>query len=243
MKFKFRLLIAITILCLFAITAQAQVVPLYGCLQGNNTSTDLTNEKVSVRTGNQDLDNSLVEDITALDTNFGISVPVYFINNGDDNAFFTPRKFPNLIVLDGGDQYSNVTGSIFLDVSLLIREFKENNGSRMSLPAIVGHEAAHGMQYRNRFPYNGKFMELHADLMAGWFVGYRGIFRPQNVEQAAMALYKRGDYDFFNEDHHGTPQERARAFGIGYSLLVQNRLNAVDAYNYGLRYVQSLGAK
>lgn len=242
MKFNVKIVATITLLFLFALNIQAQSVPLYGCLQGTRTFADLTNRKITVSSGVRELDNMLVEDITALDYNFGVNVPIYFLDDGKDNAFFTPTKFPDLIRADGGDPYGNVTGSVFLGVTLLVNEFKKN-GSAMTLPAIVGHEVAHAKQYSNRFPYRGKWRELHADLMAGWFVALRGEHRPQDVGQAAFALYNRGDFDFFSEDHHGTPDERGTAFVTGYLLYREKRLSAAQAYSVGIEIMKQAGAK
>ena len=134
-----------------------------------------------------------------------------------------------------------MTGSVFISSGLLIKEYKETNGSLMSIPAILGHEFAHGMQSDNNFPYSGKWRELHADYLAGWFIGHRGRFRPQNAIQAILNFYNKGDYEFNSEDHHGTPQERAAAFNAGYTLNVQgNEDSGGDAYVAGLKYVKNV---
>jgi hypothetical protein len=240
MKFRSRILAtitAITLLHLLAICTQAQTwsVSVYGCLAGGSTTASVSPNQVAVRTGNQGLDHVMVEDITELDRQFGVSVPVYFLNSNVENAFFTPTKFPSLISADGGDPNMIVTGSMFVTSSLLISEYRATNGSLMSIPAIMGHEFAHAMQYKNGFPYRGRWRELHADYMAGWFIAHRGRFRPQNALQAFINFYNKGDSDFYSEDHHGTPQERGSAFYAGYMLNVaRNEASAINAYNAGL---------
>lgn len=224
-----------------SVQAQAWSVPVYGCLAGKSATAQIPHAQVAVRTGHLPLDNVMVEDITELDNRFGVTVPVYFLANESQNAFFTPTKFPDLIRADGANPNMLVTGSVFFSAGLLIAEFKATNGSLMSVPAIMAHEFAHAMQYKNNFPYNGKWRELHADYMAGWYIGHRGRFRPQNASQAFLNFYYKGDYDFFDKGHHGTPQERAAAFNAGYTLnVLGSEASAVNAYNAGLRY---LGAR
>lgn len=236
----------VLLLQMFPVFVQAQdwEVPVYGCLAGGSSTARLTKKKVFVNTSDAAFNNVVLEDITALDYAFGVTVPVYFINDGRKNAFFTPRKFASLIAEDRADPNMAVTGSVFIGFTLIHEEYKETNGTLMSIPAILGHEFAHAMQYKNKFPYEGKWRELHADYLAGWFIGHRGRFRPQNAFQAFLNFYKKGDHDFFSEDHHGTPQERGTAFNAGYLLNVRgNEPSAINAYNAGLQYVRYLGAR
>lgn len=242
MKLKLRTkMIAVFVLwCMMPLGVHAQTwnVPVYGCLAGKSATAQIPQTQVAVRTGHEPLDNAMVEDITELDNAFGVSVPVYFLVNQSQNAFFTPTKFPDLIRADGANPDMIVTGSVFFGAGLLISEFKATNGSLMSVPAIMAHEFAHAMQYKNSFPYAGKWRELHADYIAGWYIGHRGRYRPQNALQAFLNFYYKGDYDFFDKGHHGTPQERAAAFNAGFNLNVgRNEASAVNAYNAGLRYV------
>jgi hypothetical protein len=251
MKSRIRLNVVATVLALLSLlatSAQAQEVTLnvsvntYGCMAGTKTTADI--RKAYVITGWQVLDNAMLEDITALDRAYGVNVPLYFLNDGSKNAFFVPLKFPRLIEADGGDPGMSITGSVFVDATLLKSEFEESKGSGMSIPAILGHEYAHAMQYANSFPYEGKWAELHADYMAGWFIALRGIFRPQDPNRAWISISEKGDYNFFEKGHHGTPQERAEAFATGFNLLRSGgQTSAANVYNYGLQYVRGKGAR
>jgi hypothetical protein len=239
---------ALVFLSLLAVTAQAQRgmrldlrVRTYGCLAGNSAEADLTN--VYVNTGWQALDAAMLEDVTALDRVYGVNVPLYFLNDGSKNAFFAAVKVPSLMQLDGADPNMPVTGSVFFDAILLKDEFQKGSGSGMSIPAILAHEFAHAMQNANNFPYPGKWAELHADYMAGWFVALRGRYRTQDPNRAWASISEKGDYNFFDSGHHGTPQERAEAFAAGYWLYVRGgQTSGVSAYNAGLQFVSANGA-
>jgi hypothetical protein len=254
MKFSARVFTNIILLALFqlfSLNVQAQTwsFKVYGCLAGGgNTTAEVNRKQVFVKTGVPTLDYSMLEDIKVLDAAFGTSIPVYFIKDDDEQrgtAFFTPTRFPDLIREEGFDpDRVRVSGSVFISSGLFIKEFKETNGSLMSIPAILGHEFGHGMQHSNNFPYDGKWQELHADYLAGWFIGHRGRFRPQNAVQAILNFYNKGDYEFNDKGHHGTPQERASAFNAGYTLNVQgNVASGALAYSSGLQYVRNLGAR
>jgi hypothetical protein len=85
---------------------------------------------------------------------------------------------------------------------------------------------------------------LHADYLAGWFTAHRQRFLPQDANQALKSFFDKGDYDFFSEGHHGTPQERAAAFYAGYMLNMGNNVGLGSlAYNSGINYVRALGAR
>jgi hypothetical protein len=218
-------------------TIDRSTIETYGCLSGATKGSSKT-DKVYVKTGWKTLDDSLIKDITELDTKFGVNVQVYFVKADEDNAFFTAKKFPDLMLKDNTDPNTNITGSVFIFSGLLTQEF-QNGG--YAIPATLAHEFAHAAQYANNFPYSGKYPELHADYLAGWFTAHRGRTFPQDQNAALLSFYKRGDFAFFDKDHHGTPQERANAFIAGYNLNVKNSVSDGGiAYNSGLQYIKNL---
>jgi hypothetical protein len=220
-----------------------QRITTYGCLAASSASTASRSMEVFVKTGWQTLDTSLYWDIGELNRQFGVSVPVYFIKTSDDekNAFFTGQKFPDLIRAEGADPSMSVTGSVFITSGLLKNEFRSGG---YAIPAILGHEYAHAMQYANRFAYSGKWQELHADYLAGWFTAHRQRHLPQDADQALKSFFDKGDFDFFEEGHHGTPQERANAFYAGYLLNMRAGVASGGiAYNNGINYVRASGGR
>jgi hypothetical protein len=218
-----------------------QRIYTYGCISGSAPGSAGA-KKYSVSTGNQFVDNAIRVDISELNRQFGVFVPVYFENTDVKNAYFTNQKFPELIQEDTGSSDANYTGSVFIAAGLWNDEYIKNQG--FALPAIMAHEFAHAMQYSRGFPYGGKWLELHADYMAGWFAGHRGRFAAQNDIGILQSFFNKGDYDFFSQRHHGTPQERANAFFEGFRLNRQfNAAFGGQAYDYGLQYVRALGAR
>lgn len=145
------------------ITAQGQEwrVPIYGCAKGGNASmATVPYEGVSVNMGWKPLDALIVRDIAELQRQFGVTVPVYFLRDNLQDAFFTPKVFPDLIRDDHDDPEIERTGTVFVSMGLLNDVFLGANGSTVSVPAILAHEFAHAMQFDNNFPYHGKWREF-----------------------------------------------------------------------------------
>jgi predicted metalloprotease len=90
---------------------------------------------------------------------------------------------------------------------------------------IAAHEYAHNVQHELGLYHNYaaqlpvKAFELQADCMAGTWANsvYRqGRLEEGDVEEALNAALAVGDFEPWNEGHHGTPQERYDAWALGY---------------------------
>lgn len=90
---------------------------------------------------------------------------------------------------------------------------------------IVAHEYAHNLQQELGFFRTGgrgrstRPFELQADCMAGLWgnsVYREGKLQPGDVEEAMSTALAVGDFDYGNEQHHGTPEERRDAWLLGF---------------------------
>jgi uncharacterized protein len=89
---------------------------------------------------------------------------------------------------------------------------------------VVAHEYAHNLQqelgvFDSSRGAQAKPFELQADCMAGtwaYSVYAEGDLQPGDLEEATNAALAVGDFDFGNEQHHGTPQERRDALLAGF---------------------------
>jgi hypothetical protein len=247
MKFSARIFATVIMLVslkLLAISAQAQTwTPrLYGCIEGGQSYAEVNLRDYLVQTPNPSLNAAIYEDVVQLDNLFGVRVSVYFPNDDLTEARFTPEKNRELILRDDGNPDAYHTGSILISRGFIEREFQETNGSKIAMSAVVSHEFAHAMQYKNSFPYGeGVRRELHADFMAGWYVAQRCRCGGEDPEAAFWSFLRKGDNrGFFDPKHHGTGQERAAMMAAGYAYNIQaNDDSAVNAYNAGLRIVSS----
>jgi uncharacterized protein len=89
---------------------------------------------------------------------------------------------------------------------------------------VVAHEYAHNVQQElGIFTLNPRVsaepFELQADCMAGLWgnsVFREGLVEEGDVDEALSTATAAGDFDQLNPGHHGTPDERRRAWLLGY---------------------------
>ncbi|TYB78106.1 hypothetical protein ES676_02525 [Bizionia saleffrena] len=111
------------------------------------------------------------------------------------------------------------------------------------MQSILAHEFAHIGQYIKNVNGSTRDLELMADVMSGWYVGYltsnegqiqveSGIENVPNIRLAMIDSYNSGDYAYNAPDHHGTPQMRLDAFLFGVELSLQKGIFSYwDAFN------------
>lgn len=246
MRFTARNFATLTLIfSLLTATASAQSYiwrpELYGCIVGSNTRATIDTRDHLVKTRDAALDYTIEQEMTDLDSLFGVSVAVYFPNDGLKSASFSHRKHPELLKRDDVPEelHQYVTGSIFISMGLLSDEI-QNYGSLMSVPGILAHEYAHAMQYKNNFPYPKTLRsEQHADFMTGWYIAYRCQCRMQDPRVALDSIARKVKTGFFDVDIHGTSQQRADAFMAGYNYFNMGGRDAGKAYQYALGVVNT----
>lgn len=174
--------------------------------------------------GNALFDQQIQNELLILRTAFQLSPRFSFIREPrGPNAFATPD------------------GNVFLGIQLAQKELQEENGfvGNYSIHGVLAHEFGHILQFNagldRQMPT--KLMELHADFMAGWYLANRAMVWGTDVSQAMNSLYRKGDYDFNSPDHHGTPDERKRAYAQG--LLTQG-MNVSQAAQVGVQFVATM---
>lgn len=91
--------------------------------------------------------------------------------------------------------------------------------------SIVAHEFGHVLQYKLghalalRSPRGVKLVELHADFLAGFYMGLRQARLPEMpLEEVFKEFWSIGDRKFDSPGHHGTHEERLHAVARGYRL-------------------------
>jgi predicted metalloprotease len=83
-----------------------------------------------------------------------------------------------------------------------------------ALAYIIAHEYAHAMQTAFGFrPGATTITELQADCLAGFYLGKLPniTFDERDLQEILNLAYHIGDYQWWNENHHGTPKERYNA--------------------------------
>ena len=78
-----------------------------------------------------------------------------------------------------------------------------------------------------------KLSELHADFLAGYYFSRTGRTE-RSLITFGESLFSKGDYDYNDKQHHGTPQQRVAAMRAGYGA---GRYDLDEATNRGVTYV------
>ena len=90
---------------------------------------------------------------------------------------------------------------------------------------VLAHEYAHNLQqelgiFDSTRAESAKPFELQADCFSGTWahsVYAEGELQPGDLEEATNAALAVGDFDYGNEQHHGTPTERRDALLAGFN--------------------------
>jgi hypothetical protein len=176
-------------------------------------------------TGSEKLDGILLSEAKALKNYFKIEVELAAYD--DKNS---PNAFASPICRNLG-----CDGSVRIGKTLLLDEIVSASGY-ISVQGIMAHEYAHIVQFQQKSNLKGKYAELQADFLAGWYLGKAKYLTPQELTPFAESLYKKGDYFFWDVQHHGTPKERASMMVAGFE---NESLSLGDAYNKSISFLKS----
>ena len=131
-----------------------------------------------------------------------------------DNAISVPENY-----------VAGTKGTIFIGVPLVNKLLKQDDGG-ISVAGVLAHECAHIFQFFS--PYNDRLFkgpeptsvrfELHADVLAGYYLGRKKVSKGERLTGVQQALYKMGTYDMESETYHGTPARRVVALEKGFEF-------------------------
>jgi hypothetical protein len=108
--------------------------------------------------------------------------------------------------------------------------------------AVIAHEAAHAFQTKHGLlnmlvetnPHRVKCIELHADFLAGGYMGWRARQYDIDVSQLTEMFYDLGDGLTENEGHHGLGVERFLSFRQGFLTVTDDE---ITLSSMGIAYV------
>lgn len=117
-------------------------------------------------------------------------------------------------------------GTALFGITLMRQELVNRSGGT-AVAGIAAHECAHIYQFFTRYgdiltraSHTAKPMELHADLLAGYYMKNKADRSGMSVDirTFSRSLYDKGDWNFNEPNHHGTPDERVQAMETGFNL-------------------------
>jgi hypothetical protein len=189
-----------------------------GCSLSQSQFEDVIS-KLSKTSGSPLFDAAFNKEYAILCSVFEVKPSLFIMDDsGGPNAFAYPRSFER-----------GFRGSILFGLNLFASEMRKS-ATNFTVPAIMAHEFGHILQFVHTAELEGKNRELQADYMAGWYMKKRDLlsgWSGVSVLQTMQGFYATGDYDFNSPQHHGTPQERARAVLLGVR---DGNGTAFDAY-------------
>ncbi len=108
--------------------------------------------------------------------------------------------------------------------------------------AVIAHEAAHAFQTKHGLlnmlvetnPHRVKCIELHADYLAGGYMGWRGRLYDIKLSNITEMFYTLGDGQTDNNGHHGLGAERFLAFRQGFQTVTDDE---ITLSSMGVAYV------
>jgi hypothetical protein len=173
-------------------------------------------------TGNSALDNLLITESIKMEVLFGVKIDLYAYDDSySSNALAHGH-------------------TIMMGKTLMLEELLKY-GTHRSIVAIMAHEFAHIVQHEYNLNYKGdwvgKYPELHADFLAGWYIGKTNIISDRELQNLGVSFWDKGDEHYYSPDSHGSKYERCAAFFAGYR---NSNKNIYDAFYSGTNFVANI---
>ncbi|MDO9106420.1 MAG: hypothetical protein Q7U57_15835 [Methylovulum sp.] len=142
----------------------------------------------------------------------------------------------------------DTNGTLVLGKYLLSAELTRSEWGALAVAGIMAHEFGHIYQFQTEFGQRltqsqptSKLLELHADYLGGYHIGLKRLRDGEiDAEVFMESLYLKGDNDFTNRDHHGTPEERATAMLAGYKTGLTNNRSIHQVAEMGVTFVHNI---
>jgi hypothetical protein len=197
-----------------------------------------SDDQLTNTTGDPELDRALGRALARTASTFKVS-PGF--------AFFRDENAPNAYASDE-TLVAGTRGTVLFGRRLFGEQFRRYSDKGMSVLAIVAHEFGHIAQYSRNLVRDLRAneptvrrIELHADYLAGWYLGVRKRQDPSvSLWASGDTFHRIGDYQFNNPNHHGTPEQRVASSERGFELGFGKQSDFSGAVEEGRRYIRSL---
>lgn len=180
-------------------------------------------------------DSALITELRFIEKIFpGINPGFQFVNAR--NAFTTT----DTIVI-------GTEGTVWIGKELVSRLKDSSFDGGIAVAAVLAHECAHVYQLANasllkellREQTSGVLAELHADFMAGYYLGQKRNVLPESLITVQKIFIYPGAYNRNDPVYHGSPGLRGAATDMGY-FTAKDGKSFIDASTMGAKYVRGL---
>jgi len=169
-------------------------------------------------TGSHELDSRIRAEREFLETIFQVTPEMWLLPASAKRAAFAAR---------GSGQ-----GTVALHSKILKDRFWELKHRSAAIAVVLAHQYAHFLQWKRGVRVPEKRRELHADFLAGYYLGKRNFATlgagPSLDPDFAASLFAAADPILNDAAEHGSPDERVRALADGYRAARAGKL-ALDA--------------
>jgi hypothetical protein len=176
-----------------------------GCFVSAASFADFENTfHVQETTGLSFLDANITHEANLMEEVFGVKPGLSFFVEPPTmggNAFATSDRYFS----------PDHDGTVLMGMRLMQSEMDSVDGNgQHRITCVLAHEYAHIYQIKKSHlrAMPQTWRELHADFLAGWYLGYRSVEGLQIGSKTSDALLEKGDYAFNDPNHHGTPDQR-----------------------------------
>lgn len=197
---------------------------------------DLSASDIRRSTGNAGMDRALDQALKRVSDTFEVLPGFGFYDDHDgENAWATAR-----VLLQQTD------GTVLFGDRMFatLMRFDPQGGAVMW---TIAHEFAHIWLYKSgqksrllAGQQTVRRVELHADFLAGFYLGTRKREQPGiSLFNAGHDIWSSGDTLYNDPGHHGTPEERVAAAEAGFKVSYAGRRGTKEAFDAATQYVLS----
>lgn len=185
--------------------------------------------------GNNAFDKALGRSLVKLPTLANVRPSFGYYNDSvGENAYASPDS-----------SVQGYRGTVLFGLNLLRQQTGGPSGWDIAVLGICAHEFAHIYQFdhgiQDHLLVGQRTVvrtELHADFLAGFFIGVLRHERPGiAIQRFGQLFYDLGDKAFNSRQHHGTPEERVNSVQAGFKYASAPGVAYDDAAQEGIRYV------
>jgi hypothetical protein len=178
------------------------------------------------------LDRALIAELKRILETFQVNPGFQFIQEESPNAFAIRASL-----------IPGTNGTVLIGLKLLNLLLQDAQGG-VSVAGVCAHECGHIYQYfsdsYDRLSGSSTvYLELHADLLAGYYMGKRKDLTDNQIKLFEQTLIRYSRYDYGDPKFHGGGGQRAAAVDRGYRLACEGA-SFLQAASDGELYVKKL---
>lgn len=203
----------------------------------NRGSTNGRQVRIARSSGDAETDRFLGSALQRLSATFQVSPGFAFFDDGENENAFAARE----------TLLGNGPGTVLMGMKLFGRLMTKVDDGGITVIAVCAHEFGHIYQMYAGYetPLNqldtrtNKPHELHADFLAGFYLGRRKAeHRQLDLREVGRELHALGDTNYTSRQHHGTPEERVGALAAGFRFGSQGNADIAAAAKAGFELMK-----